>query len=113
VFDLEREVSVWRGALGSRGALSAESIDELESHLRDEIAELSAKGLDPDEAFLISAKRVGNLDSVAREFALASSEELWKRIVLDRGGSESRSEARSLSGLGCGRGASEPRAERR
>jgi hypothetical protein len=94
VFELEREVSVWRGALSSKGSLSEESLDELESHLRDEMAELSAKGLEPDEAFLVGAKRVGNLDSVAREFARAASEELWKRMVLDRGDPESGSRAR-------------------
>jgi hypothetical protein len=76
VFDLEREVSVWRGVLAAKGSLSGESLDELETHLRDEMADLSAKGLEPDEAFLVGAKRVGNLDSVAREFARDANEEL-------------------------------------
>jgi hypothetical protein len=102
VFDLEAEVRAWRGALAAKGELRDEELDELESHLRDEAAELSASGLAADEAFLVSAKRLGNLDAVASEFARASGEELWKRIVLEPAGPESRAKSRRalLAALG-------------
>jgi hypothetical protein len=82
MFDIDREVAVWRGRLGAKGKLSADALAEMESHLRDEIDDLLAKGLAADEAFLISVKRIGNVDAVAREFGRGATEELWKRLVL-------------------------------
>lgn len=90
MFDLEGEIGTWRGRLASKGSLSKESLDELEGHLRDEIEDLSGKGLETDEAFLISAKRIGNLDALAREFGRGAAEELWKRLVLAPESRESR-----------------------
>ena len=43
--------------------------DELESHLREQIADLEAAGLAEDEAFLIAVKRLGQVDQLTAEFA--------------------------------------------
>jgi hypothetical protein len=39
-------------------------------------------GLAADEAFLVAVKRMGSLDALSREFALAHSERLWKQLVI-------------------------------
>ena len=57
-------------------------MDELEDHLREQVADLRATGLDDDEAFLVAIKRMGNLDAVSHEFAREHSERLWKQLVL-------------------------------
>jgi len=66
--------------------------DELEDHLRTQVAALQEAGLTEDEAFLIAVKRIGDLDELSREFAQEYSERLWKRLVLapeaDGGGGE-------------------------
>ena len=49
--------------------MNHEVIDELEAHLRDQIAELDAADLTADEAFLVAVKRMGDLDTLSREFA--------------------------------------------
>lgn len=96
MFDLEREIQAWRGALASKGALRDDELDELESHLRDGISDLASKGLESDEAFFVSAKRVGNIDSVAREYASelarSSDNELWKNLAFSPAGAESKKE---------------------
>jgi hypothetical protein len=78
---LEQRVDEWRSYLRRRQAIHAGDIDELEDHLRDQISALSEAGLADDEAFLVAVKRMGDLDSLSREFAREYSERLWKQLV--------------------------------
>ena len=79
---LEEQIGRWRSFLRRREALYATDVAELEDHLREQIAALSDAGLSHDEAFLISVKRIGDLDALSREFAREHSERLWKQLVL-------------------------------
>ena len=63
-------------------AVDGRDVDELEVHLRDQIAELNSAGLTGDEAFLVAVKRMGDLDALSREFAREHSGRLWKQLVL-------------------------------
>ncbi|WP_269092467.1 permease prefix domain 1-containing protein [Arthrobacter hankyongi] len=80
--DLEAQIGRWRGYVQRRQAISPADVDELEDHLREQIAERQATGLDDEEAFLVAIKRLGNLDAVSREFAREHSDRLWKQLVL-------------------------------
>ena len=79
---LEAQIAQWRAWLRRRPAMRRPDADELESHLRDQIAALVGAGLSGDEAFLVAVKRMGNLDAVSREFAREHSERLWKQLVV-------------------------------
>ncbi|WP_336245063.1 permease prefix domain 1-containing protein [Paeniglutamicibacter quisquiliarum] len=79
---LEAQIGQWRGYVARRRAISPADLDELEDHLREQIADRRAGGLDDEEAFLVAIKRMGNLDAVSREFAREHSERLWKQLVL-------------------------------
>jgi hypothetical protein len=85
---LELEIAEWRSFIGEGPALDGRDVEELEAHLRDQIADLSRAGLAPDEAFLIAVKRMGAVDELSREFAREHSGRLWKQLVLDRGDDE-------------------------
>lgn len=78
---LDDQIAAWRRYLGSHRAISIEDADELESHLRDQVGELAAAGLNPDEAFLIAVRRLGTVDQLSWEFAREHSERLWKQLV--------------------------------
>ena len=80
--DLEAQIDRWRGYVQRRQAIAAADVDELEDHLRGQIEDLLANGLDHDEAFFVAIKRLGNLDAVSREFAREHSDRLWKQLVL-------------------------------
>jgi hypothetical protein len=80
--ELETQIGRWRGYLQRRQAISPADLDELEDHLREQIADRRASGLDEEEAFLVAIKRIGNLDAVSREFAREHSDRLWKQLVL-------------------------------
>jgi hypothetical protein len=99
---LEDRIGEWRSYVRRRQAIEAADIDELEDHLRSQVAELVQAGLDEDEAFLIGVKRLGELDVLSREFAREHSERLWKRLVVAQdgdGGGEWRREATAAVGL--------------
>ena len=79
---LEEQIDQWRTYLHRRQAIHAVDVAELEDHLRSQISVLTDSGLDDDEAFLVAVKRIGDLDSLSREFAREHSERLWKQLVM-------------------------------
>ena len=79
---VEEQIAQWRGYLRRRRAIDGRDVQELEGHLRDQMAALTTAGLAGDEAFLVAVKRMGSLDSLSREFAREHSERLWKQLVI-------------------------------
>ena len=100
---LEAQITRWRTWLRRQPALRPEDVDELEGHLRDQIAALLEAGLAEDEAFLVAVKRMGRLDAVSREFAREHSDRLWKQLVAapddDAPGPAARTETFVVLGL--------------
>lgn len=93
---LDERIGEWRSYLRRRPAIDAVDVDELEDHLRSQVAELREAGLDEEEAFFIAVKRLGDLDSLSREYAREYSERLWKRLVVapDGGATDGRETGR-------------------
>ena len=79
---LEEQITQWRLYLSRRRAIHGPDVEELEGHLRDQMAVLTGAGLAAEEAFLIAVKRIGSLDALSREFAREHSERLWKQLVI-------------------------------
>jgi hypothetical protein len=79
---LEEQIAQWRAYLRRRQGVHSPDVEELEGHLRDQLAALTEAGLSGDEAFLVAVKRMGSLDALSREFARAHSERLWKQLVI-------------------------------
>jgi hypothetical protein len=79
---LEEQIDQWRGFLRRRQAIQSVDVAELEDHLREQVAMLADAGLTSDEAFLVAVKRMGDLDSLSREFAREHSDRLWKQLVV-------------------------------
>ena len=79
---LESQIDAWRRHLLRSRAITERDVEELEDHLREQIASLKADGLSEDEAFLVAVKRLGSIDALTREFAREHSERLWKQLVL-------------------------------
>ncbi len=102
----EERIAEWRAYLSRRQAIHAVDVDELEDHLRSQVSDLQAAGLDEEEAFLIAVKRIGELDALSREYAREYSERLWKRLVVTpgAGGGEWNREAMVAVGLAVAAG---------
>ena len=86
---LEERIGQWRQYLRRRQAVHSADVEELEDHLRSQVDALRGAGLDEDEAFLVAVKRLGDQDTLAREFAVEYSERLWKQLVVSPGGEAS------------------------
>ncbi|WP_228389340.1 permease prefix domain 1-containing protein [Cumulibacter manganitolerans] len=81
MMDVEAQIEQWRRFLARHPAITDDDAEEMEGHLRDQIDALNDAGLSPDEAFLVSVKRMGAHDAISREFAQEHSERLWKQLV--------------------------------
>jgi hypothetical protein len=68
-FDLENAIRQWRDVLRSHSAFDESSLAELEDHLREAVAELSAAGAAVEQAFTTATRRLGTSDALAAEFA--------------------------------------------
>jgi hypothetical protein len=75
-------IAEWRAYVENAPGVNGRDVDELEDHLRHQIAELNAAGLTADEGFLIAVKRLGDVDGLSREFARENSGRLWKQLLL-------------------------------
>jgi hypothetical protein len=82
VENVESQIAEWRAYVANAAGVNGHDVDELEDHLRHQIAELNAAGLTADEAFLIGVKRLGDVDSLSREFAREHSGRLWKQLLV-------------------------------
>ncbi len=99
---IEQQIEQWREYFLRRKAVQSQDVAELEDHLREQITGLEKNGLSSDEAFLVAIKRLGDLDSISREFAREYSERLWKQLVVapsDTEAGESRTEWMMVLGL--------------
>ncbi len=79
---VEDSIGQWRAAILRGGAVTASDADELEGHLREQIADLENVGLTGEEAFLVSVRRLGEVDRLTAEFARVHSDRLWKQLSL-------------------------------
>ena len=79
---VDAQIAEWRAYVENAPGVNGRDVDELEDHLRHQIAELNAAGLTADEGFLIAVKRLGDVDGLSREFAREHSGRLWKQLLL-------------------------------
>jgi len=69
MFDLNEQIIKWRSNLAQSETLGSSDIDELESHLREEIESLKCLKLSDEEAFLVSTYRLGDTACLSDEYA--------------------------------------------
>jgi hypothetical protein len=68
MFDLEEQIRQWRRAQGEALGGRPEVVDELESHLRDEVQRLVQSGHPAEGAWALALERLGQPGALAAEF---------------------------------------------
>ncbi|MDB6079716.1 MAG: hypothetical protein JWO82_3463 [Akkermansiaceae bacterium] len=67
--DLETSITEWRTRLHAAGITATATLDELESHLRDDFAAQIDSGLTAEQAFARAVENLGSPQDLQREFA--------------------------------------------
>src|SRR5258708_1857063 len=77
-FDLSAAIANWQLELAGKPDLIPSVRRELETHLRDTIAELQGRGLNNEESFWLARRRVGHPQLLGEEFAKANPSNAWR-----------------------------------
>lgn len=76
MFNLEQSITEWRQQMLAAG-IKPKSLDELESHLREEIERQMKSGVDVRQAFDIAVKAIGQGAELKKEFRKGEPLESW------------------------------------
>ncbi len=82
MFDLDQAISEWRREMTAGGAKSPEILNELESHLRDDIDQRMRSGLAAKRAFEVAVRQMGPVEVLNTEFAKVKGRDERLRLTL-------------------------------
>lgn len=80
-FDLEAAIANWQHELAAQADLTPIVRRELETHLRDTVAELQARGLNNEESFWLARRRLGQPPQLNSAFASGDPTKVWHERV--------------------------------
>jgi hypothetical protein len=85
MFDLDQAISEWRRRMAAGGIKTPDVLNELESHLRDDVDQQMRSGLSQQQAFEDAVQRLGQANVLKAEFKKANKAAAlrFERIVLD------------------------------
>ena len=81
-FSLKESIKIWKSELSQNSNMTKDNIDELESHLQDEIHELKQLGLSAEESLLIAKNRIGNINDLTSEFGKVNKDVYFRNKIL-------------------------------
>ena len=81
MFELEKSVTEWRQQMLAAGIKTAESLDELENHLREEVEKQIKSGQNPERAFEMAMDQIGRPEILKTEFAKVDEKwPIWQKL---------------------------------
>ncbi len=84
MFDLEQAIADWRRRMLAAGVNNSNVLDELESHLREDIGALLSAGMLEEQAFQRALSRVGSPIPLRTEFDKLKRKRCWPVVVGSR-----------------------------
>ena len=79
---IDRQIKRWRRKLAFRGGFNKSDLDELESHLREEIDRLTESGMSASQACKTAIQQLGDQQMLATEYHKVNFFSMWgKRLV--------------------------------
>jgi len=69
MFNLEQSIADWRKQMLAAGIKTPVPLEELESHLREDVENRTRSGLDAQQAFETTVQQIGQSDVLKNEFA--------------------------------------------
>ena len=77
MFDLDQAISEWRRQMAAGGIKMPDVLDELESHLREEVEQQVRSGFGQKEAFDIAVQQIGEGKTLKQEFRKVNRYRVW------------------------------------
>jgi len=80
-FNLKQNIDIWKSELSQNSYMTSDNINELESHLQDEIHELLKLGLSHEESLLIAKNRIGGIEKLTTEYSKVNNEVYFRNTI--------------------------------
>ena len=85
MFDLEKSIADWRRQMLAAGIKTPVPLEELESHLREEIERQTKSGLYEPEAFNVAVRRIGQASMLKTEFKKVERKHMKRVLIIGAG----------------------------
>jgi hypothetical protein len=82
MFDLKQSITDWRRQMLAAGIKTPVPLEELESHLREEIGRLVKSGLDDQKAFNTAIQKIGPVQAIQNEFEKVEETQQGRNWIL-------------------------------
>lgn len=87
MFQLKESIESWKQKLSDSNSFTNSDIEELESHLLEEVDLLKEKELTDEEAFYVASSRLGSIELLSSEFTKINTRSIYlKRVAWLIGG---------------------------
>jgi len=82
MFDLEQFIAEWRRQMRAAGIQTPVPLEELESHLREDVERQMKSGLKAQEAFEVSVRQIGQPAMLKNEFKKVERTLMTKILII-------------------------------
>jgi len=82
MFDLEKAIADWRRQMLAAGIKTPVPLEELESHLREDIERQMKSGSNEQKAFEVSFQQIGQPQAIKREFKKMERTFMKKTMII-------------------------------
>ncbi len=82
MFDLDQAIANWRRQLAGGGIRPPDVLDELESHLREDVEQQVRSGLSEEQALGTAIQRIGQASALKAEFAKTNGTRALQRRLM-------------------------------
>jgi hypothetical protein len=82
MFDLNQSITEWRKRMAAGGIKTPAILDELESHLREDVELQTRAGSDVEKAFTAAVQKIGSASALKREFKKSTAVNLVEKMMV-------------------------------
>jgi hypothetical protein len=82
MFNLEQSIAEWRRQMSAGGVQNSTVLDELESHVREDVERQMRAGIDAQKAFAAAVQRIGPASALKNEFRKSTAAGIAEKMMV-------------------------------
>jgi hypothetical protein len=82
MFNLDHSISVWRQKMTAGGIKNPAVLDELESHLREDVERQVRAGMEAEKAFVAAVQKIGPANALKKEFKKSAGANVIEKMMI-------------------------------